>query len=332
MLILEYVPAAFLTLQGSLEERRIRQEEAARARAANRKRKKDKSADDRKAAIVMKRYRRKGPQEPEDPLPRDASAQVGDASREAPAEDAAPVVADDSASENECSDGEHLLPEQSDGGDDGNTDSETSVDNNLEWLDHTDHPLPPPPEERSCAELPGEATNKKMTPEEMLAAALAKSSDGDAEATAASAEKHERDPGSRKKSGTEVVVEVPPYGSLHFYPIQNNMTAYCRCKKHFDCKKNRTFNAAKSSASSSSKSVRDGQGRPVGLLVQWLRDQGNHSSRADHCAQHVMMTFSHASRKDARAWFKTLPGSDKILSKERAKRDDEDDSEPDFIY
>ena len=142
---------------------------------------------------------------------------------------------------------------------------------------------------------------------------------------------------SRKKSGTEIVVKVGEYGELHFYPLHNNVTAICRCPGHgADCKKTRTMNAPKPKAAGSSGSskggVREGQGRPIGLLVRWLQLQDQHASRQSHCENSIMLTISLEERQSAREFFRALPDAHKILSKERAKRDDEPHDEPDFIY
>ena len=94
------------------------------------------------------------------------------------------------------------------------------------------------------------------------------------------------------------------------------------------------MNASKHTGSSSSTgSVRSGQGRPIGLLVHWLRTQEQHVSRQSHCEQSVPLMYSFEERAAAREFFKSLPDSEKILTKERPQREeDEPTEEPDFIY
>ncbi|CAE7868087.1 unnamed protein product, partial [Symbiodinium necroappetens] len=138
----------------------------------------------------------------------------------------------------------------------------------------------------------------------------------------------------RKKTGTEIVVPVGHYGELHYYPPSNSCTAICRCKRHGnDCKKSRTFNELKnrSSGSRDRESLRSGQGRPVGLLVQWLMCQDSHPDRQTHCDTALPLLFSLDERKTARAFFSSMPKADEILRRERAQKPGESE-EPEFIY
>ena len=140
--------------------------------------------------------------------------------------------------------------------------------------------------------------------------------------------------GARNRSGVTTVVSVGRYGELHYYSASNNLTAYCRCPKHVnpgnDCRKSRTLNAVKK-ASSDKAYVRDGQGRPVGLLVHWLMLQDECEDRKAHCNAEVLFHADPKKRAEAREFFKTLPGADQILSRERLQRDGEEE-EPDFIF
>ncbi|CAE7241841.1 unnamed protein product [Symbiodinium sp. CCMP2592] len=140
----------------------------------------------------------------------------------------------------------------------------------------------------------------------------------------------------RKKTGTEIIVPVGHYGELHYYPLNNSCTAICRCKRHGnDCKKGRTFNElkrpARSSGSRDRESVREAQGRPIGLLVHWLMCQDSHPNRQAHCDTALPLHFSLDERKKAREFFSTMPKADEILRRERAKKPGEAE-EPDFIY
>ena len=144
---------------------------------------------------------------------------------------------------------------------------------------------------------------------------------------------------TRKKTGAEIVVPVGTYGSLHYYPLNNTCTAICRAKGHHDCKKSRTFNpfrkggsGSKSSGSAAgSSSVRDGQGRPIGLLVHWLMCQGSHASRQSHCESSLPLRFSLDERKKAREYFSSLDRANEILERERPTKEGETE-EPEFIY
>ncbi len=68
-----------------------------------------------------------------------------------------------------------------------------------------------------------------------------------------------------------------------------------------------------------------GAGRPIGSLVQWLKD----SHKRDTQQGHILEPHGrHSDRKAARNWFKSLPDSESFLSFERPQTDLEADEEP----
>ena len=124
--------------------------------------------------------------------------------------------------------------------------------------------------------------------------------------------------GSRKRSYLEQICDVEGYGSIHFYPPAQNFVAFCRQAGHEDCRKSRTCKP-------SSMPARAGQGRPLGMLSQWLFCSKDHSTRASHQDQALLSSFTQADRLSARQRFLKLPGAEAMARNERARRDDEDE-------
>ena len=75
------------------------------------------------------------------------------------------------------------------------------------------------------------------------------------------------------------------------------------------------------------KSGRHGAGRPLGHLLAWLREAGDHSSQQEHVASYAP---SKEDRMSARTWFVSLAGSQEFLDLERPKQPGEGD-EPAYV-
>ena len=73
---------------------------------------------------------------------------------------------------------------------------------------------------------------------------------------------------------------------------------------------------------------RPGSGRPLGLLMAWLFKAHSIVSRSDH----VKLKIIAADRVAARAFLRTVPGSEALFEKERPKNTDTgEESEPERI-
>eukprot|EP00439_Symbiodinium_sp_Y106_P071802 s1373_g13.t1 len=135
-------------------------------------------------------------------------------------------------------------------------------------------------------------------------------------AAAAAGAEGERRPDFRK---TEYA--VGGHGRLRHYEHINVLQAICTAPGHGDCRMERSLRAHRTAKKSGT--TRWGQGRPVGLLVNWLRSQSEFHDQQSH-----MHEFRHTlqSREDARAWwFATLSQQDRdlITALERPQREGE---------
>ena len=121
----------------------------------------------------------------------------------------------------------------------------------------------------------------------------------------------------RKKSGTEVKLDLGDVGAIHFYPKTCSFTAFCNCPRHEDCRKSRT---GKPSAS------RPSQGRPLGYLTAWLQQSHDWASRYEHvhCADPTQQACV-AGRK----FLHDLGGVDDFFQYERPRHPGESD-EPNY--
>ena len=104
-------------------------------------------------------------------------------------------------------------------------------------------------------------------------------------------------------------VVIPEYGEIKFYKKNDTMTAHCHVHGgpgDLCCRRSRTVKGSEFRS-------RAGQGRPVGLLICWLKDTDHHDT--------LPKTYVHKleDRKAAREWFKSLPGSSGFLTHERPK-------------
>ena len=122
----------------------------------------------------------------------------------------------------------------------------------------------------------------------------------------------------RIKTVQEETIQVWSYGELRYNSNTNTIRAFCTCLAHSQpCSKQRSLVAGK----------RKGQGRPIGYLVAWLRDQDSHASKEEH----VWMSGVHKNfdlRLKAREDFSALPGARAWLDKERARTAEEPHEEP----
>ena len=125
---------------------------------------------------------------------------------------------------------------------------------------------------------------------------------------------------ARKRTNTERVISLASFapGSLHWYPHSQNFVAICRQPGHIECRKTRT---AKELAGS--RRGRAGQGRPIGLLCQWLRSAGQFATKDEHSAPAVLQAFTHDQRTEARQLFMALPEAADFAACERAQASNE---------
>ena len=116
---------------------------------------------------------------------------------------------------------------------------------------------------------------------------------------------------TRVRTGTELKITVGDFGELVHYPQQNRMDAFCRNPAHSGgaaCRRSRTLkeNQAKPS-----------QGRPIGLLIGWLRKSQTYDSQFLHTKGcHVSL----AERQQARQWFSQQAGCERFTDAERPRR------------
>ena len=114
----------------------------------------------------------------------------------------------------------------------------------------------------------------------------------------------------KARTKADAVLDFPNGGSIHYYGKTKAMVAFCpKCEN--DCRRSRTVNASQG---------RPNQGRPLGLLLAWLDDAKNTTSRAEH---QTLCVPSHAQRQKARDDFRHLPGYDALARVERARREGE---------
>ena len=126
---------------------------------------------------------------------------------------------------------------------------------------------------------------------------------------------------SRARTHTEEKIELGDIGSLVWYPHQKILVAHCGRSCHEDCRRQRSLEPHESV-------LRQGQGRPLGLLVAWLKESVEHDTRMSHVKY---CTPSFAKRKAAREWFARLSGAQKFLDAERPKREAEGDEPVDIL-
>ncbi|CAE7782838.1 unnamed protein product [Symbiodinium sp. CCMP2592] len=133
---------------------------------------------------------------------------------------------------------------------------------------------------------------------------------------------------ARRRPQPTTVVVLPGLGEIRYNTEQRNFVAVCKKPEHAsseeaECKKTRTVNPTKRGFAN------PGQGRPLGLLVAWLRQASDCACSKDHKDGIVKVTK--ADRKAARQFFyENCAGARSIAEYERAK-DDGESSEPEVI-
>ena len=129
---------------------------------------------------------------------------------------------------------------------------------------------------------------------------------------------------------TTVVVLPDGLGEIRYNSEQKNFVAICRNRAHAaaseaECKKTRTSNPASRSLTNPH------QGRPLGLLVGWLRCGHQHATGANHKAAISPLCTNRVERDASRRWFyEHCSGARDISRFEREKHEDEG-SEPEII-
>ena len=119
------------------------------------------------------------------------------------------------------------------------------------------------------------------------------------------------------------VFEFGTHGSLRFVPGMEIIVAKCHCSKHSDCRKERTIRSSNLKGSKTK-----GQGRPLGLLCEWLSEASRFSDQKSHVHD---FRSTHARRLQAREALYNMPGGREFADlAERVQRPDEA-SEPDDI-
>lgn len=104
------------------------------------------------------------------------------------------------------------------------------------------------------------------------------------------------------------------FGTIKFYTTDGRFQASCPCPGHevgdFACRFTRYRRAGKSPA----------KGRPLGLMVAWLRLGRLFTCHDEHIHPLALSSISRGERITARDLLKTVPGGDVLLSKERQRR------------
>ena len=111
---------------------------------------------------------------------------------------------------------------------------------------------------------------------------------------------------------SEQVIDVPAFGQIRYNPSFSFMRAVCTFHGK-DCRRQRTLVR---------NNLRPGQGRPLGLLMNWLQKAADFESADEHKRMGV---GSFADRQEARRIFAGLEGSDAFLDKERGRLGGEGD-------
>ncbi len=135
----------------------------------------------------------------------------------------------------------------------------------------------------------------------------------------AAGERAPRDVSFRDTHSREVF-PVPGLGELRYYPQHKHITAFCgkrTCEHAPDCRMQRTVAPKGGSSGRAS-------GRPIGLLIAWLRQ----SNQYDHATGHKhSYRISLEDRQDARRFLESLPNWRDFARFERELADGEP-SEP----
>ena len=187
--------------------------------------------------------------------------------------------------------------------------------------DDADGPPPPPPAaaEPEADELPAaiDAPAPLMVAEPEAAPPVAMEVEMPAGGPADPA-----DPGpSRSRADLEMRVEG---GVIRFYGAAQRIVGHCEHHGERECRFTRT-------TMGSTLASRAGQGRPLGLVLAWLRCgcRDDLPTAASHKAMRPMP--SHADRLRAREEFAADPASEAWFAVERARREGDGSDEPDHV-
>lgn len=163
------------------------------------------------------------------------------------------------------------------------------------------------------------SANASNVPEQSSAPA---SGSRDVENSVVEASAKARASSTRDRSSTESLV-VPGCGNIRFLPTLNVLVAVCDHPGHGDCRRQKTLMPSEAKTNRGK-----GQGRPIGFLCAWLREQCDHDERTDH----IRFNPSYQQRLEARQWLMTnaAGAADFSETHERPLRDGED-SEPKVI-
>jgi hypothetical protein len=117
----------------------------------------------------------------------------------------------------------------------------------------------------------------------------------------------------------DVTVDIPGFGKISFYQRYQRFQATCCAVEHgASCKLTRTQNRS---------IAKPAQGRPLGLMVSWLRELGPLvDCKADHRSELLMTGLDRATRRGHRHFLRTLPNGVELESREI--RHPGEDSEP----
>ena len=157
------------------------------------------------------------------------------------------------------------------------------------------------------------------------AAADAHAADAEPSAPADRARHGNREFHERRADFWRDELEIPHLGKLRFYRHEKHIVAVCTNPEHRDCRMTRTLEEAPRIGKPGSKSA--GQGRPLGLMVAWLRKQFDYSTQQAHlksCKPDL------ESRQEARRELREMPHGEQFLGYERALRPGEPE-EPEAI-
>ena len=132
------------------------------------------------------------------------------------------------------------------------------------------------------------------------------SSDSDDSSGSSSSKKKKKPAISRAPAVTEIAMPIVGYGFLRYNSTSNFLRAHCQHPNHGkNCMRRRSVEPNAS---------RPGQGRPIGLLICWLKSGGNYPSHKEHVAASAA---SYPHRLAARNWFHSLRNAAEFESKER---------------
>ena len=145
----------------------------------------------------------------------------------------------------------------------------------------------------------------------------------DEEEGEADAVDNDQDPAARMVRAAavrELVFPLPEArGEIHFSFSGSYLRAHCWT--HGDaCRRQRTVRASDALG-------REGQGRPIGLLMSWLRRANTVASADEHVAMRAA-SFSQHERMEARAYFYSLPNGQAWAEEHERRRRSRETDEP----